>query len=50
MSLDSALFLSLNGSTASPHWLTFIAFFATQHLPLLIAGAPRGYFSRKIAK
>jgi len=44
MSLDSALFLSINGSATSPHWLTLIALFATQYLPLLIAGGAAGVF------
>lgn len=42
MSLDSALFLSINGTAASPHWLAALAFFATNYLPLLVAGAVAG--------
>ena len=44
MSLDSALFLSINGSATSPHWLTLVALFATQNLPLLVAGGTVGMF------
>lgn len=41
---DSALFLSINGSATSPHWLTMLALFATQHLPQLIVGGSAGVF------
>lgn len=44
MSFDSALFLSLNGSSMSPHWLTALALFATRHLPELMAGGAVGVF------
>ena len=44
MSLDSALFLAINGSAASPHWLTALALFATERLPLLLAGGTGGIF------
>ena len=44
MPIDTALFLSLNGSATSPHWLTLIALFATKQLPLLIAGGAAGVF------
>ena len=44
MSLDSALFLAINGSAASPHWLTALALFATERLPLLLAGGTAGIF------
>ena len=42
MSLDSALFLSINGSATSPHWLTALALFSTRVLPLVIAGGAAG--------
>lgn len=42
MSLDSALFLAINGSATSPHWLTALALFSTRVLPLLIAGGAAG--------
>jgi undecaprenyl-diphosphatase len=38
MSLDSALFLSINGSATSPHWVTALALFTTERLPQLMAG------------
>lgn len=44
MSLDSALFLSINGSATSPHWLTALALFATDPLPQLLAGLVAGAF------
>ena len=44
MSLDSALFLSINGSATSPHWLTALALFATTQLPQLVAGVVAGAF------
>ena len=44
MSLDSALFMSINGSATSPHWLTLVALFATQHLPQWIAGGMAAVF------
>ena len=44
MSLDSALFLSINGASSSPHWLTALALFSTNHLPQLIAGGAVGAF------
>ena len=44
MSLDSALFLSINGSATSPHWLTAFALFATNPLPQLLAGLIAGAF------
>ena len=44
MSLDSALFLSMNGSSTSPHWLTALALFSTRHLPQLIAAGAAGVF------
>ncbi len=44
MSLDSALFLAINGSATSPHWLTALALFSTSHLPQLIAGGAAGVF------
>ncbi|WP_156949902.1 phosphatase PAP2 family protein [Simplicispira psychrophila] len=44
MSLDSAVFLSLNGSATSPHWLTLIGLFATQHLMQWIAGGTVAIF------
>lgn len=45
MSLDSTLFLSLNGSATSPHWLTALALFSTLHLPQLVAGGAAGVFA-----
>jgi len=42
MSLDSALFLSINGSATSPHWSTALALFATHTLPQLLAGVIAG--------
>lgn len=44
MSFDSALFLSINGSSMSPHWLTALALFATQHLTELMVGGAIGVF------
>ena len=44
MSPDSALFLSINGSATSPHWLTTLAIFFTSHLPQMIASAAAGAF------
>ena len=44
MSLDSALFLSINGAATSPHWLTALALFATTQLPQLLAGVIAGAF------
>lgn len=44
MSLDSALFLAINGSVTSPHWLTALAVFATERLPLLMVGGAVGVF------
>ena len=44
MSLDSALFLSLNGSATSPHWLTSLAIFSTSLLPKLVASGAAGAF------
>lgn len=44
MSLDSALFLSINGSATSPHWLTALALFSTGHLPQLTASGAAGTF------
>lgn len=44
MSLNSALFLAINGSATSPHWLTALALFATNHLPQLMAGGIAGVF------
>ena len=44
MSLDSALFLALNGSATSPHWLTALAVFSTHHLPELVASGAAGAF------
>lgn len=44
MSLDSVLFLSINGSATSPQWLTALALFSTGNLPQLIAGGVAGVF------
>ncbi len=44
MSLDAALFLAINGSVASPHWLTALAQFVTERLPQLMAGGAVGIF------
>ena len=44
MSLDAAIFLSINGSATSPHWLTALALFSTGNLPQLIAGGAAGVF------
>lgn len=44
MSLDAALFLAINGSAASPHWLTALALFVTDRLPQLMAGGAVGIF------
>ena len=44
MSLDSALFLAINGPASAPHWLTALALFATERLPLLMAGGAAGVF------
>lgn len=44
MSLDSALFLSINGAATSPHWLTALALFATHQLPQLMVGLIAGAF------
>ena len=44
MSLDSVLFLAINGSATSPHWLTTLAVFATERLPLLMVGGAVGVF------
>ena len=44
MSLDSTLFLAINGAATSPHWLTALALFSTLHLPQLIAGGAAGVF------
>lgn len=44
MSLDAALFLWINGSAASPLWLTALAVFATERVPLLMAGVGIGVF------
>jgi len=40
--LDHVLFLYVNGSVSSPQWQTYCAFFATQQLPLLMAGGLAG--------
>lgn len=44
MSLDSALFLSINGSATAPHWLSVLALFSTNHLPALVASGAVGVF------
>lgn len=44
MSIDSTLFLALNGSATSPHWLTALAVFSTKHLPQLVAAGAAGVF------
>lgn len=44
MSFDSALFLSINGTSMSPYWLTAVALFSTKHLPELMAGGAIGVF------
>ena len=44
MSIDSTLFLALNGSATSPHWLTALAIFSTNHLPQLVASGAAGVF------
>ena len=44
MSIDTTLFLALNGSATSPHWLTALAVFSTNHLPPLIASGAAGAF------
>ena len=44
MSLDSALFLAINGSPTSPHWLSALALFSTSHLPQLVASGAAGAF------
>ncbi len=44
MSIDSALFLLVNGSETSPHWLTALALFVTDRLPMLLAGVAAGVF------
>jgi len=44
MSLDTALFLSINGSATSPQGLTALAIFATTYLPQLVAGCIVGVF------
>ena len=44
MSIDSALFLSINGSATSPPWLTALAIFSTSHLPQLVASGAAGAF------
>lgn len=44
MPLDHALFLLINGSSSSPSWLTALAVFATQKLPLLISGGIAGAY------
>ena len=44
MSLDTALFLSINGSATSPHGLTALALFSTRQLPQLIASGAAGAF------
>ena len=44
MSIDTTLFLALNGSATSPHWLTALAVFSTRHLPELLAAGAAGVF------
>ena len=44
MSIDTTLFLALNGSATSPHWLTALAIFSTRHLPELLAAGAAGVF------
>lgn len=44
MPLDHVLFLYVNGSVSSPQWQTYCALFATQQLPLLMAGGLAGAF------
>ncbi len=44
MSIDTTLFLALNGLATSPHWLTALAVFSTRHLPELLAAGAAGVF------
>ena len=44
MSFDSALFLSINGTAQSPHWITALAMFSSLQLPTLIGGGVIGAF------